>query len=238
MPLTAWYREGVSDATVTVCLQRTDTSDRYIAGMPTTLVHGDLPAELADAIRREDRVAVDTETSGLEWESDALQLCQFFTPATGPVLVNRLSERPEELLGLLQDPNLLKIMHFAPFDLRFLEATWGVVSRSVACTKAASRILEPERPTRDHSLQSLLSRRLGVRISKGPVRTSDWSVETLTAEQLAYAAADVEHLIDLYESLIVELRNRNLEEIYGQVCLYLPVDAHLAVSRIPNPLRY
>ncbi|MYR33230.1 hypothetical protein GTW20_13385 [Nocardiopsis alba] len=206
--------------------------------MPTTLVHGDLTAELADTIRREGRVAVDTETSGLEWETEKLQLCQFFTPTTGPVLVNRLSEWPEEILELLQDPNLLKIMHFAPFDLRFLEATWGVVSRSVACTKAASRILEPEQPAKEHSLQNLLFRRLGVSISKGPVRTGDWSVETLTAEQLAYAAADVEHLIDLYESLVGELHDRNLEEMYGQVCLYLPVDAHLAVSRIPDPLRY
>ncbi|QKW32475.1 hypothetical protein HUT17_04910 (plasmid) [Nocardiopsis flavescens] len=206
--------------------------------MSTTLVHGDLPADLAEAIRREGKVAVDTETSGLEWASETLHLCQFFTPATGAIVVSRLSERPEELLGLLQDPELLKIMHFAPFDLRFLEATWGVVSRSVACTKAASRILEPERPSRDHSLQALLSRRLGVSISKGAVRTSDWSVETLTAQQLEYASADVEHLIDLYELLLDELRARDLEELYSQVCLYLPVDAHLAVSGFPDPLRY
>lgn len=233
-----YLSQGSPVATLTVRLQRSDTSNRYIADMPTTLVHGDLPPELADAIRREGRVAVDTETSGLEWESEELQLCQFFTPTTGPVLVNLLSERPGEILGILQDPNLLKIMHFAPFDLRFIESAWGVLSRSVKCTKAASKILEPERPAKDHSLQSLLFRRLGVSISKGPVRTSDWSVENLTDDQLAYAAADVENLIDLYESLVDDLHNRGLEEIYGQVCLYLPVDAHLAVSKIPDPLRY
>lgn len=183
-------------------------------------------------------MAVDTETSGLEWKSETLHLCQFFTRATGPVVLSRLSERPDKLLGLLQDPSLLKVMHFAPFDLRFLEATWGVMSRSVACTKAASRILEPERPNREHSLQPLLLRRLGVRISKGAVRTSDWSVPTLTQEQLAYATADVEHLIDLYDSLVDELRSRGLEELYDQVCLYLPFDAHLAVSGVPDPLRY
>ncbi|WP_110050910.1 hypothetical protein [Nocardiopsis sp. L17-MgMaSL7] len=206
--------------------------------MPTTLVHGDLPVEIAEAIRREGRVAVDTETSGLSWETESLDLCQFFTPATGPVVVSRLSERPGEILLLLQDPNLLKIMHFAPFDLRFLEATWGVVSRSVACTKVASRILDPDLPTRDHSLQSLLFRRLGVSITKGPVRTSDWSVATLSAGQLEYAASDVEHLIGLYETLVQELRERSLEELYSEVCHYLPIDAHLAVSRIPDPLRY
>ena len=89
-----------------------------------------------------------------------------------------------------------------------------------------------------HSLKPLLERHLGVTIEKGPVRTSDWSASTLTDEQVAYAAGDVSHLIDLHTLLVERLEAAGLSELYSQVCAYLPVDAHLEVDGYPDPLRY
>ncbi len=82
-----------------------------------TLVDGDLPSDLLATLRQFGQVAVDTETGGLSWSSERLELCQLFTPSTGPVLVRRFSGRRESLATLLEDPFVLKAFHFAPFDL-------------------------------------------------------------------------------------------------------------------------
>jgi ribonuclease D len=204
--------------------------------MTVTLVDGDLPADLVDALRRSGVVAVDTETSGLDWRSDALHLCQLFTPEVGTVMLRRVEGVPTGLASVLADTAVLKVLHFAPFDLRFLEAHWGVQAMSVACTKAASRLLEPTPPS--HSLKPLLERHLGVVIEKGAVRTSDWSAESLSDEQIAYASGDVSHLLDLHGLLVDQLERAGLLHTFRQVCAYMPVDAHLDVAGYPNPLIY
>lgn len=204
--------------------------------MPVVVVEGDLPADLALAIRAAGRVAVDTETSGLDWSRDRLQLCQLFTDETGPVFLRRVEGRPEHLASVMHDPAVLKVMHFAPFDLRFLEAQWGLETRSVACTKTASRLLDPT--SEDHSLKTLLERHLGVTVAKGSVRTSDWGAAILSDEQVEYAAGDVAHLLDLHRRLADRLEQAGLARLFEAVCAYLPVDAHLEVGGYPNPLAY
>lgn len=199
---------------------------------------GDIPDELAREIGRNGQVAVDTETSGLDWRRDSLHLCQLFTPATGPVLVRRSDAHPANLARLLEDPEIVKVFHHAPFDLRFLEATWGVRASSVVCTKTASKLLDPANPPAAHSLGALLERHFGVTLDKGAVRVSDWGAETLSPEQLAYAAADVTHLLSLWQAQLHELQARGLEPVFDAVCSYLPIDAHLEVAGFPNPLTY
>jgi ribonuclease D len=187
-------------------------------------------------MRSADRVAVDTETSGLDWARHRLHLCQLFTPGTGPVLLRNVEGEPPGLASVMHDPAVLKVMHFAPFDLRFLEAQWGIETRSVACTKAASRLMDPGLD--DHSLKALLERHLGVVIEKGAVRTSDWSLGTLSDEQIAYAVGDVSHLLDLHRLLADRLEAAGLWGMFERVCAYMPVDAHLEVAGYPNPLTY
>lgn len=172
----------------------------------------------------------------MDWTRDRLALCQLFTPETGAVLLRDVGGMPPTFASLMADQDTLKVFHFAPFDLRFLEAQWGVRTTSVACTKTASRLVEPT--LESHSLKPLLERHLGVTIEKGPVRTSDWSAPTLADEQIAYAADDVAHLLDLHRLLATRLDVAGLSHLYAQVCAYLPVDAHLEVAGYPNPLTY
>lgn len=206
--------------------------------MPVHVVSGDLPIGLADAIHRSGRVAVDTETSGLDWRRDRLELCQFFTPDTGAVLIRRSETRPQHLVSLLEDDQLTKVFHYAPFDLRFLEATWGARTSSVLCTKAGSKLLDPDLPATEHSLAPLLARHFGLRLDKGAVRVSNWAAAELSPEQLAYATADVAHLLRLAELEERLLKQRGLETEFAAVCAYLPIAAHLEVAGFPNPLVY
>lgn len=207
--------------------------------MPVTLIEGDLSPELAGVFSKADRVAVDTETSGLDWTSDRLHICQLFSPQTGTVVLRNVEMKPPARLAqVMGDPGVVKVFHHAPFDLKFLDGQWGVRAASVVCTKAASKLLTPRADAPEHSLQAALDRYLGVRIDKGAVRTSDWGAPTLTEEQLAYAAADVTHLLALYDVLEEGIVAADLAYLYRQVCEYMPVAARLAVMRVPDPLHY
>lgn len=206
--------------------------------VPAVLLDGDLPSDLARILKSQAWVAVDTETSGLSWVTDRLDLCQVFSPATGPLLLRRVEEVPRELAALMADGKVVKVFHHAPFDLRFLESKWGIRTTSIACTKAASKLLNPALPSSGHSLQSLLDRYLGVSLTKGKVRTSNWSAPTLSGEQVAYATADVIHLLDLHKLMRVRLEAAGLLDTWTQICAYMPIDAHLEVTGVPNPLVY
>ncbi len=102
------------------------------------------------------------------------------------------------LVRLLADPAVTKLMHFARFDVAVLQAALGVDIPSVKCTKIAARLVRTF--TDRYGLKDLCRELLGVDISKQQ-QTSDWGAAELTSEQLAYAAADVLHLHALWKKL-------------------------------------
>lgn len=216
---------------------RVTALDEYPSRVPVHVVSGDLTDELVAILRATGRVAVDTETTGLNWRRDSLKLCQLFAPAVGPVLI-RITGPAPHLRSLLEDPAVTKVFHFAPFDLRFLEAALGARSTSVMCTKAASKLLDPELPAAAHSLGALLSRHFGVELDKGAVRTSDWGATELTETQTDYAVGDVLNLLRLADVELARLKSESLEDAFAAICAYMPVDAHLEVAGVPNPLTY
>lgn len=206
--------------------------------MTTSVVEHDLDEDQFTAFLREPAIAVDTETTGLDWSVDTLRICQLYAPSVGAVIVRRAGKASTSLSQILENPAVRKVFHFAPFDLRFLLNDWGLRVRNVACTKAAAKLAEPGRPNTDYSLQALCDRHLGVTLAKGAVRTSDWGAEVLSQDQLKYAAEDVLHLLALHERLEQILVAIGRAEIYTKVRDYLPVDADIQVTGLPNPLLY
>lgn len=211
---------------------------RYSSVVAVRIVSDDLPIELARWLRNHDHVAVDTETTGLDWRINRLKLCQLCCREGDPVLVRLAGAPAPNLVSVLEDPAIAKVFHHAPFDLRFIEAHLGARTTPVRCTKTASKLLTPGAAHDQHSLKTLLKQVLGVNITKGTVRASDWGTESLTPEQLRYAAADVSHLLPLFDALSQRLRETGLTGEYDAICAYLPLDAHLEVSGVPNPLIY
>ena len=114
----------------------------------------------------------------------------------------------------------------------------GARTTSVVCTKAASKLLDPGLPASAHSLGALLARHFGVELDKGPVRTSDWGANELTEAQTDYAVSDVASLLHLADIEVEGLKRRGLEEVFAAICAYMPVDAHLEVTGVPDPLSY
>jgi ribonuclease D len=185
------------------------------------LLHGDLTGDLAESLRTSGLVAWDTETTGLDWRNDRLATCQLWSARTGAVIVRMNEEAPFELPRLLADPDVLKVFHHAPFDLRFMFSTWGAMASNVACTKVASKLLHPERHNGDHSLKPVLEEYLDVHLDKTE-QVSNWLSATLTSSQLEYAARDVQFLLPLYESLNEELRHRGLLDLASRCFAFLP----------------
>ena len=158
--------------------------------MTIRLHRGDLP----DLSRyRGGAVAIDTETMGLDPHRDRLCVVQL-SPGDGSADVVQIppgaTEAPN-LTRLLADGAILKIFHFARFDLGILQKRLGIMPAPVYCTKIASRLARTY--TDKHGLKDLVREVLGIDLSKQQ-QLSDWGAEALTDAQVAYAASDVLHL--------------------------------------------
>jgi ribonuclease D len=190
--------------------------------MTIELYQGDLPAGLAFGAS----VAIDTETLGLKPHRDRLCLVQLSSGDGSAHLVQLGAGQPEapNLKRLLADPSILKIFHYARFDLAVLEAYLGVMPGPVYCTKIASRLVRTF--TDRHGLKDLARELLGVELSKQQ-QSSDWGAATLTPEQLRYAASDVLYLHGIKEKLDVLLEREGRVELARACFAFLPTRARL-----------
>jgi ribonuclease D len=157
--------------------------------MAVKLHKGDLP----DGVKFGASVAIDTETMGLRLGRDRLCVVQLSAGDHDAHIVH-LPDRnyaAPRLRALLADPNVLKLFHFARFDLAMIQLHFGIVCRPVYCTRTASKLVRTN--SERHGLKDLCGELLGIELSKQQ-QTSDWGADSLSAEQLDYAAADVLHL--------------------------------------------
>lgn len=184
------------------------------------------------------RVAWDIETNGLEPEGSSIGTCQLYAPGAGAFVVKGLAgERPELLSALLADASVVKVFHHAPFDLSFMVHAWGVKPESIRCTKIAAKLLAPQAPAEMYSLKHLMFHHFGIHLDKS-VRFTDWTSNSLTSRQLAYAFGDVERLLDLYDILSGALRDRDLMDLYSEACGFLSTHVSLRLHGCPDPYSY
>lgn len=187
-----------------------------------TVTAGDLQPEFLLAAFDARRVAVDIETTGLDWKADRIGTVQVHVPDYGTTIVSRITHRPRRLTELVSSARVQKVFHHAPFDLRFMAYHWDVRPLNVADTKLASQILEPYTDHKDHSLAPLVKRYFGVYLDKS-IRFSDWLSEDLSSQQLQYAAQDVEYLLPLLDKLTETAIDEGVADLIEASYAYLPV---------------
>jgi len=193
--------------------------------MAIRLHRGDLP----DVSRYRAAVAIDTETMGLNVARDRLCVVQL-SPGDGSADVVQIppqgSDAPN-LKRLLVDRTLLKIFHFARFDLAILYEAFGIMAEPVYCTKIASRLARTY--TDKHGLKDLVREVLGQDLSKQQ-QSSDWGATELSEAQVAYAAADVIHLHALKERLDSMLDREGREQLAAACFRFLPERVRLDLA--------
>ncbi len=189
----------------------------------TIRVHeGDLP----DLSAYWESAAVDTEAMGLNPHRDRLCVVQL-SPGDGHADVVRIAQGQEKapnLERLLADPSVLKIFHYARFDVALLRQALGIAVAPVWCTKIASRLVRTY--TDRHGLKDLTRELAGVEVSKQQ-QSSDWGAEKLSEAQIEYAASDVLHLHALKNALEARLRREGRLDLAQSCFDFLPVRAQL-----------
>jgi ribonuclease D len=193
--------------------------------MTIRLHRGDLP----DGYRPGPAIAVDTETLGLKPRRDRLCVVQISTGDGTADVVQILKDGPPpaKLATVLADPAVLKIFHFARFDVGVLKHALGIVPRPIYCTKIASKLTRTY--TDRHGLKDLVRELLGIEISKQQ-QSSDWGAHALSQAQLEYAASDVLHLHALKERLDAMLAREGRSELARACFEFLPVRADLDLA--------
>ena len=194
--------------------------------MTITLHKGDLP----DGLSFGDAVAVDSETMGLRPERDRLCLVQL-SAGDGDAHLVQLAQGAYDapnLRALMADPSVTKIFHYARSDVAVMRAYLQVMATPVYCTKIASKLVRTY--TDRHGLKDLCRELLSVDLSKQQ-QSSDWGAETLSEEQMKYAASDVLYLHRIRGILDERLAREGRAEI-AQACFdFLPTRATLDLIR-------
>lgn len=190
--------------------------------MTVTLHQGDLP----DGLDLGPVVAVDSETMGLRPVRDRLCVVQLSAGDGDAHLVQFApgSYDAPNLRRLLADPAVLKLFHFARFDVAVMRAFLGVDTAPIYCTKIASKLVRTY--TDRHGLKDLCRELLGVELSKQQ-QSSDWGAAELSAEQQAYAASDVLHLHALKDKLDAMLAREGRAAIAADCFRFLGTRAAL-----------
>ncbi|HET6320652.1 MAG TPA: ribonuclease D [Hyphomicrobium sp.] len=196
-----------------------------MAKTSVTLHRGDLPAGLGFG----SSVAIDTETLGLNVNRDRLCLVQLSAGDGSAHLVqfDGSDYSAPNLKALLTDPAVLKIFHFARFDIAVLERYLGVVTAPIYCTKIASKLVRTY--TDRHGLKDLVGELTGVELSKQQ-QSSDWAARELTPQQLAYAASDVLHLHAVKAKLDAMLEREGRRGFADAAFGFLPTRAKLDLA--------
>ncbi|MEM7442220.1 MAG: ribonuclease H-like domain-containing protein [Pseudomonadota bacterium] len=191
--------------------------------------HGDLP----DGVDLGPVIAVDTETMGLQPARDRLCVVQLSSGDGTAHLVqigNNQGSAPN-LRHQLEDPDRLKLFHFARFDVATLKAHLNIDCRPLWCTKIASKLARTY--TDRHGLRDLCRELLDLDISKQQ-QSSDWGAETLTKEQISYAAGDVLYLHQLKEHLENMLRREDRLDLAQSCFDFVPIRADLDLAGWPE----
>ena len=200
------------------------------------VARGDLTEEQLQAHLASPDLAVDTETMGLVTLRDRLCVVQLCDRAGRATLLQipresldpriPLAARAPRLKRLLEEPRILKVLHFARFDVAAVRHYLGIEMAPIYCTRTASKLIRTY--TERHGLKDVALELLDVEMDKA-ARHTDWSSPDLTLEQIRYAISDVTMLLPLMDRLEAMLEREGRRQLARQCFGVIPVLAQLDI---------
>lgn len=169
--------------------------------------------QVIDYCKTKHIIAVDTETTGLNFLTDKMTMFQIgdmdrqFVIYTNKVNITDLDV-------ILEDTTITKILHNAKFDYKFIKAATGIEITNIYDTFLAERIINCGKTDFSCSLANTLKRYFNIVLEK-EVRTSfiHNSGVAFTDKQIEYGAKDVEYLIQIKDSQLPLINKYNLNQI-------------------------
>ena len=182
------------------------------------LYQGDIPTN----IKFTNSVAIDTEAMGLKNIRDRLCLVQISSGDNSSHLIQLGAEfgySAPNLKSLLKDNSILKIFHYARFDLAIIKKYLGVLPTKIYCTKIASKLARTY--TDKHGLRELCKELLNIEISKQQ-QSSYWGGSNLSKSKIKYASNDVIYLHKIKKELDLILVREKRAHLLSPILKFLP----------------
>ena len=196
--------------------------------------HHDISSDLYNLYKTSSYIAVDTEAMGLIHGRDRLCLVQLSNELnlTSCIKIELNTSSSPNLQNLFEDEKIIKIFHYARFDVAALKCNLGINTKNIFCTKIASKLARTY--TNKHGLKDLINELLGIELDKSS-QSSDWGRdEDLTSEQVDYAANDVRYLIEAMHKLRIILKREGRYDLAQKCFNTVPVHADLDILKFSN----
>ena len=166
---------------------------------------------LVDRLCTKDRYAIDTEFHRERTYFPHVAVVQI-ADDEGVSLVDALAVDLRPFARVLDGPGVA-VMHAARQDMEVMERSCGTIPSTLIDTQLVAGFLGYTSP----SLATLLERELKVKVPKAD-RLTDWLRRPLGNAQLVYAAADVAHLLELFDLLWARIEEKGRQSWVTQAC--------------------
>ncbi len=194
----------------------------------------DLTEELFNSYKISKYLAIDTEAMGLYHGRDRLCLIQMCNESnlTSCIKIEIGTRKASRIQNLLEDKKIMKIFHYARFDVAALKCNLKIETQNIFCTKVASKLARTY--TNKHGLKDLIYELLGIELDKSS-QSSDWgSEENLSPDQITYAANDVKYLIEAMKKLTLILKRERRYEMAQKCFSVIPIYSELDIQHFVN----
>ena len=194
----------------------------------------DLTEELFNVYKSSKYLALDTEAMGLCHGRDRLCLIQICNESdlTACIKIEIGNRKAPRIQNLLENEKIMKIFHYARFDVAALKCNLSIETQNIFCTKIASKLARTY--TNKHGLKDLINELLGIELDKSS-QSSDWgSEENLSQDQINYAANDVKYLIKAMDKLTLMLKREKRYEIAQKCFSVIPIYSDLDIQHFIN----
>ena len=194
----------------------------------------DLTEELFNVYKSSKYLALDTEAMGLCHGRDRLCLIQICNESdlTACIKIEIGNRKAPRIQNLLENAKIMKIFHYARFDVAALKCNLSIETQNIFCTKIASKLARTY--TNKHGLKDLINELLAIELDKSS-QSSDWgSEENLSQDQINYAANDVKYLIKAMDKLTLMLKREKRYEIAQKCFSVIPIYSDLDIQHFIN----
>ena len=199
-----------------------------------TFSHNDITDDLYNIYKVSSYLAVDTEAMGLIHGRDRLCLIQICNEinVTSCIKIEINNTKSPNIKKLFEDKNIMKIFHYARFDVAALQCNLEINTSNIFCTKIASKLARTY--TNKHGLKDLIHELVGIELDKSS-QSSDWgSSQDLSNKQIDYAANDVRYLIDAMHKLRLILEREGRYQLAQKCFKTIPVHCELDILKFSN----
>ena len=163
-------------------------------------------------------LSVDTETEGMDFTCKKMIMFQI-GDGTNQYVIDTRSESIEPLRNILENKKIIKILHNAKFDYKFIKKWANIELAGVYDTFLVERILHCGKRGPKYGLKDLVLNYLGKELDKEP-RNKFINLQgaPYTDVQIRYGAKDVEYLIQLRELQLPQIAEKKLEQVVDLEC--------------------